>query len=149
MKLKTTVLLILLMPVWLIASELPPFKVNVREIKEASALHEADMRKACKLFEKIMNDSEFQKKLLATTFYFHGKKDPNYKLTTAQIADKIYSGKESYEADTDHEADIFWELFEDFDYAETIGSGFPSKPEIYTRPSFINKRNMADITRLC
>lgn len=142
MQLKYSLLILLLLPVCTFGQELPKFKVNARQILSATAGQKEDMIEALATFEKVMNDKDFQKELLEKKFYFHLTKDPNHKLTTKEIVTKLYDGKESYQSDIDHEADIYWQVYDELK-CTTVGSGFPRRPMIYTRPCLINGGDIA------
>lgn len=119
------ILLIFVSP--LMGQELPLFKVRQAEIKSLKPKQASKMRIALALFAEVMNNKEFQKDLLAlerinepnavipaaekNKKYKVAKADRNYQLTTRQIIDRIYSGKEFFDSEeADNEADIFWHI---------------------------------------
>ncbi|MBX0290135.1 hypothetical protein K3G63_06775 [Hymenobacter sp. HSC-4F20] len=94
-----------------------------------------------KAFESVMNDKDFQKELLQQKFVYDVDDDPNKKLTTAEVAEKIYAAvesytKEGYEPKVDNTANIYWDIKRrphrpDGDHA-TLGYGFSGGYTIYT-----------------
>jgi hypothetical protein len=90
------------------AQNLPHFTVRAVQFSTISDQDRQRMLKAIQVFENVMNDKEFQKALLDTTFLFDLPDDPMRTLTTKQIVDTLYSGKEWYHNSVDNTADIIW-----------------------------------------
>lgn len=109
MRLKLLFLIVLSLPVLTFGQTLPKFKVKKWEFTNASETRTKRMDKALVIFEKVMNNTNFQKTLLKKTFKF-AKNDPNRKLTTRQIVKKIYAAKESFSTRANNQADIYWNI---------------------------------------
>jgi len=130
------------------AQELPQFNVRAVRLRATDSRDENRMRQALQIFEKVMNDTAFQRKLLDTTFVFDLPDDPMRTLSPKQICDTLFSGKEWYDTDTDHTADIFWECTKRRirpPFTSTIGYGNPNDSTINTYIFFVRNRKMQDI----
>lgn len=129
------------------AQQLPAFYVNGRltTIQESDSLK---MTRALQVFEIIMNDTAFQRKLLDTTFVFDVAGDPMRNLTPRQIVDTLFSGREWYHTTVDHTADITWECNERESkplFSSTIGYGLESDSLIRTYIFYVRENSVSAI----
>ena len=91
------------------AQTLSKFHVKAVELITISQEDSLKMIAAINVFEKVMNDCTFQRALLDTSFLFDLPEDPMRYLSTMQIVDSLYSGREWYHTTADNTANIFWE----------------------------------------
>ena len=147
MKLQIFLFILIVFPILTLAEQLPPFKVNAVYLNGENDAHEKLMQQASVIFEKVMNDKEFQEELKTKKFQFDRNDDPHRFLTTEQIVKKLFDGKELYESEVDNEADIYWTI-NNCGKSPTRGAGFPSRKQITTYRWFINsfKNDLAEIT---
>lgn len=90
------------------AQQLPRFYVRIVGLTAVDSDEEATMRRAIRIFEKVMNDTTFQRRLMDTSFVFDLPNDPMRNLSSKQIVDTLFSGREWYSNVSDNTADIIW-----------------------------------------
>ena len=91
-------------------NNLPVFKVNGINIDDSNQARENKMEQVLQIFEKVMNDADFKKELLSLTFMYDVVGDVNARLTTRQVVEKIYAGREWYLDTVNNTADIYWKV---------------------------------------
>jgi len=145
-------LLTIALPAAALGQHLPVFRVNAIEIRGKTASQTEKMKLAARIFEKVLNDPEFQKELATKTFKSDREDDLVPNPTATQVIEKIYEGSERYKPEHNHAADIYW-------YAEkksfwkrltgncdTIGYGYPGERKIFTYTCLIDEEgSMAEL----
>ncbi|WP_439697455.1 hypothetical protein ACFGVS_03370 [Mucilaginibacter sp. AW1-7] len=131
---------------------LPEFKTRGNKIQGLTTAREAKMREALATFEKIMNDTLFQKELLRKTFAYDVPTDPYRTLTTRQVVEKLYKAAEWYQPAEDQTANVYWVIKKRAKIVTVltphpaIGYGLPTDTTIYTYTwYFDDAANKADI----
>lgn len=130
------------------AQTLPTFSVRESQLTTIDTDDREKMLKAMRIFEKVMNDPDFQKELLVQKFLFDLPADPMRHLTTKQIVDTLYSGKEWYDPVVDHTADIYWicnKRKHKPHFSKAIGYGLPTDSTIHTYIFFVRNASLSDI----
>lgn len=127
---------------FLYSQSLIHFKVSGDKIMGIKGEREKTMFEALKLFEKVMNEKEFQKELANFPFMFDSGNDPNRVLSSNEIASKILEGREFYQNKIDNNANINWIIQKKrkplFSRYPAIGYGNENDIEIYTYTWFFD-----------
>lgn len=109
MKLSVLTTIIIVFPLLTFGQQFPPFKVKAIEVKGLTIIQTEKMKRATVIFEKVMNDMEFQEELKIKTFKSDRPDDLIQNPTSEQVIEKIYGASEPYyQPETNHTADIYW-----------------------------------------
>ena len=132
------------------AQDFPLFKVEGTQITGLTPEREAKMVRAMAIFEKVMNDKDFQVELMKFPFEFDVPNDPNRNLTSAEVTEKLYQGQEHYKSGKDNTANLHWVIKRKarpiFSRHPAIGFGNPGEKEIFTYTWFFDQsNNLADL----
>jgi len=130
------------------AQTLPKFSVREAQLTTIDTDDREKMLKAMKIFEQVINDPDFQKELLTQKFLFDLPNDPMRHLTTKQIVDTLYSGKEWYDPVVDNTADIYWicnKRKHKPPFSTAIGYGLPTDSTIHTYIYFVRNASLSEI----
>lgn len=150
MKSLNGILLSVLVSYQLFAQELPIFKVQGDELHGLTPEREQRMKKAIRIFEKVMNDKNFQKEISEFPYQYDVPNDPNRTLTPQQVVTKIFDGQEFYLMNKDNIANLHWFIKKKkrpiFSRHPAKGYGNPSEVQIYTYTWFFDEdSNLASI----
>ena len=125
--------------------QLPHFKAEATRIEGLTPSREDKMRQSIVVFEKVMNDIDFQTKLLQFPFQFDVPDDPNRNLTPEQVVIKIYDAQEHFKPDKDNTANLHWIIRKKkrplFSRRPAIGFGSPGGVEFFTYTWFFDQTN--------
>ncbi|HEY5746105.1 MAG TPA: hypothetical protein VIU12_08525 [Chryseolinea sp.] len=128
--------------------DLPIFHVKGAKLTAKYQDDKEKMTDALRIFEKVMNDKMFQKKLSDTAFLFDLPEDPMRTLSSRQIVATLFSGKEWYHTDADNTADIIWNCSKRKHkppLTTAIGYGDENDSTINTYIFFVRHEKMEDI----
>ena len=148
---KTLKLLIIIgvFPTYLFAQNIPAFKVQADEINGLTPEREQKMKLAMSIFEKVMNDKDFQNELSSFPYQYDVDTDTNRTLTPQQVAVKLMNGQEFYKKDNDQTANLHWFIKKKnkplFSRHPAIGYGNEDGIPIYTYTWFFDNSDIADI----
>lgn len=128
----------------------PEFKVKALKVDGKESKRTNKMKRALKIFEKVMNDAEFQNELQKLNFQSDREDDPFKNLTTQQVLKKIYAAKEHYSSDDNNTADIYWitkrrSFFSRFTECSVLGYGNEDKSEIYSYTCFTDNNEIEEL----
>lgn len=149
MILKSLLLMLIAFPVCTLGQQLSQFHVQAAKIDGLKPAQEEKMKLALLVFEKVMNDKDFQKELADLKFYSDTDDDPNKTLNASQMVEKIYAAKEFYNSQADYKADVYWLIKKKrkplFSKYPAIGYGNETEKEIYTYSWYLEKAVLAEI----
>ncbi len=149
MILRILVLVLITLPTFAFGQQLPIFQVYTSKVEGLKPEWETKMKLTLSIFEKVMNDKDFQKELGELKFHSDVDTDPNKNLTTKQIIEKIYAAEEFYNSESDNKADIYWIIEKKgkpwFSKHPAIGYGNETEREIYTYSWFLKSGDLTEI----
>jgi len=140
-------LLMFAFPVLVSGQQFPVFSVNLIEIEGKTAAQTEKMKRAAKIFERVMNDPEFQGELRSQTFKSDDDDDLITDPTAEQVIEKIYAAAELYKPEPNNTADIYWYAKKTgfwrkiTDKCDTIGYGFQGQKSIYTYTCLLDEKD--------
>jgi hypothetical protein len=146
-KLSTLLLLTMALPVLAVGQQFPAFRVSTIEIKGRTVSQTKKMKHAAILFERVLNDTAFQKEFETETFKSDRYDDLVQNPTAKQVIERIYAAGELYETEPNNVADIYWYAKNAgfwkrlTDKCTTIGFGYPGEKEIYTYTCLLNEKD--------
>lgn len=107
------------------------------------------MKQALAIWQQVMRDTSFQRELRTTNFAFDVAGDQNRFLSSAEIADKIYQGREFYHDSIDFTANLHWiiEMKKKpfLSRHPAIGYGEAGDVEIFTYSWYFDRASLAEI----
>jgi hypothetical protein len=130
------------------SQNLPVFYVKAERLTTPDDGDKQKMLESLAIFQQVMNDKDFQRSLLDTTFLFDLPYDSMRTLTTKQIVDTLFSGKEWFRPYVDHTANINWECNQRKHkppLTTTIGYGNESDSIFHTYIFYIRNNEISDI----
>lgn len=140
-----------LFPTYLFGQNFHTFKVQGDEINGLKPDREQTMKLAMSIFEKVMNDKDFQNELSTFSYQYDVDSDPNRTLTPRQVATKLMNGQEFYKKDNDYTANLHWFIKKKnrplFSRYPAIGYGNEGGISIYTYTWFFDNSN-SDISAI-
>lgn len=109
----------------------------------------ARMKQALLIWQQVMRDTTFQRELRSTNFAFDVAGDQNRFLSSAEITDKIYQGREFYKDSIDFTANLHWIIEVKnkpfLSRHPAIGYGEAGDVEIFTYSWYFDRASLADI----
>lgn len=152
MKRLSTLLLTIAFPVLAMGQQIPAFRVNAIEIRGLNTSRTEKMKRATLIFEKVLNDPEFQNELETKTFRSDRKDDLVPNPTSRQVIEKIYAAAERYKPEPNNAADVYWHAEKKSFWkrltgkCNTIGYGYPGERKIFTYTCLIDEEDsMAEV----